>query len=112
VPHIERIISELLDQVQADVAAADSFNFIQTVARPLPVHVITQLLGIERGQRADFMAWSDELAIFIGTPQPTREQAPPARQWPAGAAESSGAMAATAARPCHAARRGARAAAL
>ncbi|MDO8251506.1 MAG: cytochrome P450 [Rhodoferax sp.] len=75
VPHIEGIISELLDQVQADAAAADSFDFIQQVARPLPVHVITQLMGIERGQRADFMAWSDDLAIFIGTPQPTREQA-------------------------------------
>jgi hypothetical protein len=37
--------------------------------------VITQLMGIERGQRDDFMAWSDDLAIFIGTPQPTREQA-------------------------------------
>ena len=75
VPHIERIITELLDQVQADVAAPDSFDFIQKVARPLPVHVITQLMGIERGQRDDFMVWSDDLAVFIGTPQPTREQA-------------------------------------
>ena len=77
VPHIERIITELLDQVdQVDQAEAlDSFDFIQQVARPLPVHVITQLMGIERGQRDDFMAWSDDLAVFIGTPQPTRAQA-------------------------------------
>lgn len=71
VPHIEQIITELLDQLEA----ADSFDFIEQVARPLPVRVITQLMGIERGQRDDFMAWSDDLAIFIGTPQPTREQA-------------------------------------
>lgn len=74
VPHIERIITELLDQVD-QAEAHDSFDFIQQVARPLPVHVITQLMGIERGQRDDFMAWSDDLAVFIGTPQPTREQA-------------------------------------
>ncbi|WP_114973727.1 cytochrome P450 [Rhodoferax ferrireducens] len=75
VPHIEQIITGLLDQVEADVAATDTFDFIERVARPLPVQVITRLLGIERGQRADFMAWSDELAIFIGTAQPTRTQA-------------------------------------
>ena len=71
VPHIERIITGLLDQVE-DI---DCFDFIQKVARPLPVHVITLLMGIERRQRDDFMAWSDDLAVFIGTAQPTRLQA-------------------------------------
>lgn len=72
VPHIEKIVSDLLDQAQA---AADSFDFIEQVARPLPVHVITRLMGIEDGQREDFMVWSDHLALFIGSPLPTREQA-------------------------------------
>jgi len=71
VPHIEQIVSSLLDQAQA----ADSFDFIEKVARPLPVHVITRLMGIEDGQREDFMVWSDHLALFIGSPLPTREQA-------------------------------------
>ena len=71
VPHIERIVTELLDQVEA----VKCFDFIQKVARPLPVHVITALMGIGHGQRDDFMAWSNDLALFIGTPQPTREQA-------------------------------------
>ena len=71
VPHIERIVTDLLDQAQA----ADSFDFIEQVARPLPVHVITRLMGIEDGQREDFMVWSDHLALFIGSPLPTREQA-------------------------------------
>lgn len=75
VPHIEHIIAGLLDQVEAEGAATDPFDFIQQVARPLPVQVITALMGIEPGQRADFMAWSDDLAIFIGTAQPTRTQA-------------------------------------
>ena len=71
VPHIGQIITDLLDQAQA----ADSIDFIEQVARPLPVHVITRLMGIGPTQRDDFMGWSDDLAVFIGTPVPTRTQA-------------------------------------
>jgi cytochrome P450 len=70
-PHIEEVVTKLLDRV----AHLDSFDFIEAVARPLPVSVITLLLGIERPQHADFMAWSEDLASFIGEPQPSREQA-------------------------------------
>lgn len=51
------------------------------IQQPLPhiEQIISELLGIGRGQRAGFMAWSDDLAIFIGTPQPTRLQAPRAQ---------------------------------
>jgi cytochrome P450 len=71
VPHIEQTVTTLLDQVE-DLA---HFDFIEKVARPLPVRVITLLMGIENPQQDDFMAWSDDLATFIGTPQPTRAQA-------------------------------------
>ncbi|MEO8120566.1 MAG: cytochrome P450 [Rhodoferax sp.] len=71
VPHIEQTVTAMLDQVE-NLA---SFDFIEAVARPLPVRVITMLMGIENPQQHDFMAWSDDLATFIGTPQPTREQA-------------------------------------
>lgn len=71
VPHIEQVITELLDQGEG----ADCFDFIETVARPLPVRVITLLLGIENLQYDDFMAWSEDLASFIGASQPTRGQA-------------------------------------
>jgi cytochrome P450 len=70
-PHIEQVVTELLDRVEH----LDSFDFIEAVARPLPVRVITLLMGIERPQQADFMAWSEDLASFIGEPQPSREQA-------------------------------------
>ena len=71
VPHIEQTVTALLDQVDH----LDSFDFIEAVARPLPVRVITKLMGIEDPQQQNFMLWSDDLAIFIGTPQPTRTQA-------------------------------------
>lgn len=71
VPHIEQMVTDLLDQVEGAV----SFDFMQAVARPLPVRVITALLGIENLRHEDFMAWSSDLSIFIGAPQPTRNQA-------------------------------------
>lgn len=69
-PHIEQVVTELLDGVQD----CETFDFIETIARPLPVRVITLLLGIEKPQ-PDFMRWSEDLASFIGEPQPSREQA-------------------------------------
>ncbi|CAM3712022.1 cytochrome P450 [Polaromonas hydrogenivorans] len=70
-PHIEQVVTELLDRV----AHLESFDFIEAVARPLPVRVITLLMGIEQPQHQDFMAWSEDLASFIGEPRPSREQA-------------------------------------
>lgn len=71
VPHIEQAVTELLDQVET----LASFDFIEAVARPLPVRVIMLLMGVERTHQEDFMAWSEDLANFIGAAQPTREQA-------------------------------------
>lgn len=70
-PHIEHVVTGLLDQVQN----LECFDFIEAVARPLPVRVITLLMGIANPRQEDFMAWSDDLASFIGEAQPTREQA-------------------------------------
>ncbi|MGH8645092.1 MAG: cytochrome P450 [Gammaproteobacteria bacterium] len=71
VPHIEQVVAELLDQVEPTAG----FDFMQAIARPLPVRVIATLMGIETAEHDNFMAWSDDLAAFIGAPQPTREQA-------------------------------------
>lgn len=70
-PEIERIADELLDGQEG----AATFDFIQTVARPLPVRVISRILGIDGADSAEVMAWSDDLAAFIGAPLPTRELA-------------------------------------
>ena len=70
-PEIERIANELLDGQEG----AERFDFIQAVARPLPVRVISRILGIDGSDRAEVMAWSDDLAAFIGAPLPTRDLA-------------------------------------
>jgi cytochrome P450 len=72
VPHIEHTVAELLDAV----ADAPSFDFIARVARPLPVRVVSLLLGIpEQAQPAALMAWSEDLAHFVGAAQPSHDQA-------------------------------------
>jgi cytochrome P450 len=67
---VERLADELLDELDAGAG----FDFIAAVARPLPSRVIGLMLGIPRADEARFMAWSDDLAAFIGALQPTAEQ--------------------------------------
>lgn len=70
-PVIERLADDLLDRLEG----VAEFDFIAEIARPLPVRVISQILGIAGADRAEVMAWSDDLAAFIGAPRPSREQA-------------------------------------
>lgn len=69
-PQIEQMVAELLDGLDA----ASGFDFIETVARPLPSRVIALLLGIREPDEAQFFAWADELAAFIGALQPSAAQ--------------------------------------
>lgn len=71
VPHIEQTVTELLDAVDGQ----PSFDFMQAMARPLPVRVIAKMMGIALDANADFVAWSDDLAVFIGAPLATHAQA-------------------------------------
>jgi cytochrome P450 len=70
-PHMEQVVTDLLDAVQH----LSTFDFMQKVARPMPMQVIARMLGIEAAQHADFAVWSDNLATFIGAPTPTHAQA-------------------------------------
>jgi cytochrome P450 len=70
-PFIEQTVAELLDAV----GDAPRFDFMQAVARQLPTRVIARMMGIEEAANADFAVWSDDLAIFIGAPLATHQQA-------------------------------------
>jgi len=67
-PRIEQIADTLLDAIDP----AEPFDVIAQLARPLPVRVIALLLGIDPSESAELMRWSDDLAAFIGAPQPTQ----------------------------------------
>jgi cytochrome P450 len=70
-PAIGQRVDALLDVVDADAG----FDFMEALARPLPAEVMAMLMGIAADDRADFIAWSDDLAAFIGAPLPSLDQA-------------------------------------
>lgn len=53
-PRVQQITDSLLDEV----ADADSFDLISTLAVPLPIIVICELLGIPVSDRTDFRRWT------------------------------------------------------
>lgn len=71
-PWLAQRIEQLLDGVEAAHAARPDapVDFIQHLARQLPACVIARVLGLPPGDEARVMAWSDEIAVFIGEPVP------------------------------------------
>lgn len=63
-PRITAIVDELLDTV----AARGSMDLISDVAYPLPVIVISELLGIPADERDQFKRWSDAVISGGGHP--------------------------------------------
>ncbi len=45
----------------AALPTARSFDLVSSLAVPLPVQVIAEILGVETARRADFKRWSEEL---------------------------------------------------
>ncbi len=60
-PHIRELTTSLLDAVD-DPAA---FDLMEAVAKPLPVIVIAEMLGIPPDDRAQFAVWSDQRARIL-----------------------------------------------
>lgn len=54
---IRSLVTELVD----DILRRDQFDLIEDFAIPLPVIVISEMLGVDPARRADFKRWSDDL---------------------------------------------------
>jgi cytochrome P450 len=75
-PKVEAMAAALLDGLEAQAQAGEPIDFMAGFARPLPAQVIAELMGLSgHDEQADFIAWSDDLADFIGAPAPTLAQA-------------------------------------
>lgn len=70
-PRIQGIVDGLVDRLESRA----NVDFMEDFARPLPALVIADMLDIDSADRADFIAWSDDIAAFIGSPQPTLDSA-------------------------------------
>ena len=65
---VERLAPRILDMINellGAVAAVDRFDVIETLAVPLPVIVIAEMLGIDPTDRRDFKRWSDWQAMSL-----------------------------------------------
>ena len=63
----------MAQQLLDAVAGKPCFDIIQAYARPLPVTVIAEMLGVDPARRDDFIRWSEAL-IYVFTPIRTPEQ--------------------------------------
>jgi len=73
---LEPRVRELSQELVARMLAQDEFDFMEGLATPLPVILISELLGIEPERRRDFKRWSDSI-ISMGSaagPGPTFRQ--------------------------------------
>jgi cytochrome P450 len=72
-PRIGELVDELLAPIEASLQEGQpvEFDFMRDFARPLPARVIALMLGVDGADCADFVAWSDDIAAFIGSPTPT-----------------------------------------
>jgi len=62
-PYVQRTVHDLLDSVQGQ----GGMDAIQALAHPLPILVITQMLGLPAEERGRFKAWSDDLFAILGS---------------------------------------------
>src|SRR5262249_26792400 len=60
-PRIRAIAEELLDQIQDPTA----FDVLETIAYPLPVIVMAELLGVPTRDRVQFKLWSDQRSRLL-----------------------------------------------
>ncbi len=67
--NVESIVAMLLDDMDAKSRRGERLDWISDFAYPLPATVIMDLLGVPRADLATVKAWSDEIALFIGTAQ-------------------------------------------
>jgi cytochrome P450 len=68
-PRIEELTNSLLDTVQA----SGSMEVRSDLAYPLPVAVITALLGADLEMAEQLRRWTDALSTLLGVPEPTPE---------------------------------------
>ena len=68
-PRMQEIVNELLDAVQQ----AGRMDVIKDLAIPLPVTVLSEILGVPKSDVGLFKGWADDLLAFQGVNKPAVE---------------------------------------
>ena len=67
-PHIQQITDDLLDAAAGD----GRLDVMADLAVPLPIIVIAEMLGVSPQDRAQFKAWSNDIAMTLDRPVQTQ----------------------------------------
>jgi len=68
-PRMQEIVNELLDRVQP----SGQMDVIQDLAIPLPVTVLSEIMGVPKSDVHLFKGWADDLLAFQGVNKPAVE---------------------------------------
>jgi cytochrome P450 len=66
-------IQELADELIDGALPSGQMDLMRDLAYPLPLIVISEMLGLEPEMRDQFKRWSNDILTFLGTPNPTPE---------------------------------------
>lgn len=72
---IVAITQALIDDIERRVPADGAFDFIDAFAKHLPLRVIGRLLGVGVEASGELLAWSADVACFLGSLAPTEDEA-------------------------------------
>ena len=70
-PQVEAIVDRMLEPVKHGT----EFELMKEFANPMPVRIISEMLGIPQSLHDTFVNWSRAIALFRGNPNRTVEQA-------------------------------------
>jgi cytochrome P450 family 142 subfamily A polypeptide 1 len=67
---MEDQVRAVCDEVIDAVCERGQCDFVRDIAAPLPLNMIGDLLGVNRGDRADLLRWSEDMLRSQGSPEP------------------------------------------
>lgn len=70
-PQVENLVDRMLKPLQRGSEA----ELMQVFANPMPVNIITEMMGVPEELHPTFAQWSRALAVFRGSPDRTVEEA-------------------------------------
>jgi unspecific monooxygenase len=76
-PWVDKLADRLVDDLAAQIAEHGQADLLETVAAPLPVEVIAELLGVPAEDRPKLVPWSNAIVKMYeyGLPEPKRQEA-------------------------------------
>jgi cytochrome P450 len=64
-PQVEKIASELLDAMEERAARGETVDLVDMYCAPLPVAVISEILGVPEHMHASMLEWGNQAAVTL-----------------------------------------------